>query len=208
MAHPRRRPFVDELLTRLDGEVEVVWDEHESEWDTGRRALLAYDEGASHHLVIQDDAIVCPDLLAGVDRAAAAAGGRPLGLFISRVKPQTRVGLELQRLEDEGQTFLGMDGPMWGVAVAIPTEQIPDLVAWSDEHSQFRDYDLRMTMFYRAQRIECWYTLPSLVDHRPESESPSLLDGHNGDRPAHRFIGERSALEIEWRDRAAHLVLV
>jgi hypothetical protein len=58
MAHPKRAALVDGILARLDrDDVPVIWDEQGSRWDTGRRAMLAYDPSCTHHVVIQDDII-------------------------------------------------------------------------------------------------------------------------------------------------------
>lgn len=54
MAHPARAAFVDELTGLLDRPAKVVWDERQDRWDTGRRAMLAYDPACTHHLVVLD----------------------------------------------------------------------------------------------------------------------------------------------------------
>lgn len=211
MAHPSRRVFVDELTERLDRDAEVVWDRKGDEWDTGSRALLAFDPDATHHLVIQDDAIPCQDLVAGTERAAELTHGHPLGLYVGRVRPNYQVvGAAVDRGKRDGATWLAMEGPWWGVALAIPTAHIRELVRWVDEHPEpwntglhrVLEYDKRIAKWYLAQKLLCWYTLPSLVDHRPEAENPTLLPFHRGDRRAHWFIGEdKSALDIDWAGR-------
>lgn len=203
MAHPKRRKFVAELLPRLDQPAtEVVWDTHDDRWDTGRRALLAFRPAAEFHLVIQDDAIPCRDLVAGAERAMAAAGERPVGLYVGRVRPMNRqhiVGPAIDRAVKRGATWIAMEGPTWGVAIAVPTSHIPEIVKWGDRHTDIPNYDTRIARYYRSQGIDCWYTVPSLVDHRPVKDNPSLLSGRTGNRRAHYFIGkDRSALEVEW----------
>ena len=69
MAHPKRADLIPALCDSIDADVPVVWDERNDRWDTGRRALLAFDPAATHHLVVQDDALVCRDLVAGLQRA-------------------------------------------------------------------------------------------------------------------------------------------
>lgn len=58
MAHPKREAMVADLLTRLDREVPVVWDQINDRHDTGARAMEAFDPACTHHLVIQDDVAV------------------------------------------------------------------------------------------------------------------------------------------------------
>src|SRR5690606_5759806 len=87
MAHPDRAGFVDELCGRLDRDPTVVWDEIGDVWHTGRRAMLAYDPDADYHLVIQDDAVVCRDLVAGVEKALEyVERRRTLNLYMGESK--------------------------------------------------------------------------------------------------------------------------
>ncbi|SFD14356.1 hypothetical protein [Streptomyces aidingensis] len=200
MAHPKRRHFVAELTAALDVEAPVVWDERNDRWDTGRRSLLAHDPQASHHLVVQDDAVVCRDLAAAAARAAEAAGERPVALYTGRVRPyRARVAQAIEGARAAGATWLEMEGPWWGVALVIPTAHIPDLVAWGDGRPDVPNYDKRIARWYGHQGIACWYSIPSLVDHRSVAENPSLVPGRTGDRHAHCFIGHGSSgLDVEW----------
>jgi hypothetical protein len=203
MAHPSRRRFVDELTEALDRPAEVVWDRHNDRWDTGRRSLLAHDPDATHHLVVQDDAIVCRDLVAGLERAVEFSGDRPVGLYVGKVKPHPeKVAREFRRARDAGSTWLQMEGPTWGVGLVLPTGHIDEIVAYGDRERAIDNYDSKIKWFYHHQAIPCWYTVPSLVDHRPVAENPSLIDGRTGNRRAHLFLGTRvSALGIDWSDQ-------
>jgi len=198
MAHPKRRRFVEELLPRLDREAEVVWDRENDRWETGRRSLMAFDSSATHHLVIQDDAIPCRDLVAGTEEAVKFSGERPLGLYVSWATGH--VASAVRRARDGESSWLQMEGPWWGPAVVIPTAQIPELVEWGDKRPDIANYDRRITRFYGFRRVECWYSLPSLVDHRPGDENPSLVEGRTAtNRVAQWFIGaDASALDIDW----------
>lgn len=207
MAHPRRALFVEALLASLDITPEVVWDRVNNEWDTGRRALLAFDPSATHHVVVQDDALVCRDFQASATRAADAAGDRPVCFYVGKVRPHQSIVTRLHaEAQDSGSTWLQMPGPWWGVAVMLPTAHLPDLVAWGDTRGRHvANYDKRVARWYARTATACWYSVPSLVDHRPEHESPSLLPGHAGTRTAHAFIGQQaSGLSVQWQ-ATAHL---
>lgn len=205
MAHPSRAAFVEELTPQLPG-AEVVWDERNDRWDTGRRSLLAYDSRASHHVVVQDDAILCTDFLAGVEAAVAFSGENPVGLYTGRVRPhQATITPAVKGALAAGAPFLVAPGPYWGVALAIPTAHIDELVAWGDENPQIKNYDRRIGAWYdRVKSLECWYTVPSLVDHRPVKENPSLVKGRIGNRRAHRFC-RGSALDVDWAAPPAYM---
>lgn len=200
MAHPSRREFVEELLPKLDRPVGVVYDYHDNRWETGRRALLAFNPDASHHLVLQDDAIPCRDLIAGTERAAEAAGEHPIALYTGKVRPsQHIIKPRVNRAKAKCIPWFEHEGPWWGVGIVVPTADIPELIEWCDGH-KVSNYDLRICHFYgRRKKIRCRYTVPSLVDHRPINENPSLVAGRTANRQARWFIGaDRSALEIDW----------
>lgn len=143
----------------------VVFDREKGIWDTGRRALLAYDRDADFHLCLQDDAILCRDF---VERAQASlAGDGPVSLWLSEEVAEV-VGARRER-----GWFFG-PGPWGGVAIALPTKDIPALVKWADEQT-VDSYDKRISRFYGAWGKPCRYVLPSLVDHRSLAENPSLV---------------------------------
>ncbi len=91
------------------------------------------------------------------------------------------------------------EGPHWGVAIIVPTEHIPDLIAWCNLCcGHIANYDARITAFYQYRGLDCWYTVPSLVNHREVSENPSLIGGRSGNRTAFNFIGPNSPLRVRW----------
>ncbi len=207
MCHPSRTRFVDELAEQLP-EAEIVWDQRNDRWDTGSRALLAFDPSADAHLVVQDDVILGPNLVAGATSAYAATDGtRPIALYTGKVRPhQNTVTPAVQRALRIGSPWLEMEGPWWGPGLIIPTAHIPELVEWGDRPPQcnrIKNYDRRIEAFYKFERdgTDCWYTVPSLVDHRSVDENPSLVKGRTGNRQAHTFIGDGDPCAIDWTRR-------
>jgi hypothetical protein len=204
MAHPRRSGFIPELQAALDRPATVAWDDgSNSRWGTGRRALLAYDPAASHHLVLQDDSVIPRDLVAGLEAALQhAPEDVPVCLYVGKVRPYREMVTEYVRRARDA-SWLVMDRINWGVALVFPTSIIDELVAYCDTQT-IPNYDSRMSKWFEAKRIPVWYPFPSLVDHR---ESPSLVPGrgHSG-RVAHRFIGaDASALDIDYSGQVLRL---
>lgn len=199
MAHPARAQWIPSLVDAIDGDPQVVWDEG---WNdrhrTGLNALRAYDPAATHHLIVQDDAIVCRDLVASVSRAAAVSGDHPICLYTGRVQPsQGFVRRNVEAAKAAGACWFAMQGPWWGVGIVVPTAHIDELSRWF-ERSSVANYDRRIARWYGQQGIDCWYTVPSLVEHRVEG-NPSLTKRTGTRRKAHTFIGhDRSALTIQW----------
>lgn len=198
MAHPKRSEMVSDLLERLDRDVPVVWDEVNDRHDTGARAMEAFDPTCTHHLVIQDDALPCRDLLAGAERALEhVPDGCPASLYTGRAKP---FGHEINRALHRKRTdacWVTMRGIYWGPAVILPTALIPEMLEWyRGEGSRVVNYDRRMSTWFALSGVSTWYTRPSLVEHRGD-ESLS----HHGTKGRHalQFIGsDRSALGIDW----------
>ena len=190
MAHPKRRPLVEDLLRRLEVDAKVVWDRKNNRWDTGRRSLLAFDPGASHHLVIQDDAVPAPDLIDALHCYLPYVPKRcPVSLYAGRVG---RFLAKMNAATREDTSWMIMPGVNWGPGLVIPTYHIPALVAFGDMRPE-PNYDLRISRYFESQKIKCWYTVPSLVQHR---DSPSLVPGRNGGRHAWKYI-QGSAFDFD-----------
>jgi hypothetical protein len=198
MGHPARRGRAERLAAGLG--VEVVWDRHQDVTETCLRALQAYDPAASHHLVLQDDAVPCRDLLAGLDRACAVAGNRPVSAYLGTYGPRMdQFGHKAAKAGKLGAPWVEGGGPRWGVANAHPVALLPEVIRqYQDVHS--RCDDARLNAVYGRLQVPCWYTIPCLVDH--DDNLPSLTKpgwtGHHK-RVAFRFIGaDVSALDVDW----------
>lgn len=198
MAHPSRKDMVTDLLHRLDRDVGVTWDEVNDRHDTGIRAMTAYDPTCSHHLVIQDDVLPCADLIAGAERALAwVPDGRPCSLYLGAVRPFRRaVAAAVETAGDA--SWITMKGIYWGPAVILPTHLIDEMADWylSPRGSRTTNYDRRMSVWFEKRGLDCWYSWPSLVDHRGDE---SLIRGRHAVRHAHRALGPaESALTVDW----------
>jgi FkbM family methyltransferase len=210
MAHPKRRKSAERVLTRLDRGCTVVWDEKDDRWDTGRRAWLTFDQEATHHAVIQDDVLVCRDLVASLERALAyVPPGAALSGYVGRVRPQTEEVLRaVACARDLSASFITMRCLNWGPLVIVPTELIPEMIRHCDTLRNVPNYDRRLSRFLELKRgRRVWYTWPNLVDH---ADGPSMVKGRAATdrrrtplaRVAHEFIGEdASALEVDWSRR-------
>lgn len=169
MAHPSRQPWAENLARTLSADA-IVWDRQSDVWDTGRRSLLAGT--GSHVLVIQDDAVPCSNLLEIVPQVVARWPHAPIALYAgSRAKSR----MKKMRKRRPGERYWRNHGPRWGVATVTPTSVIADLVTYCDR-LRIPNYDRRMMAYWKHRGVLCVYTAPSLVDHRPVWENPSLVD--------------------------------
>jgi len=197
MAHPRRAAMVEDLLASIGGHVEVAWDQENREWETGRRALLAYDPSAEWHVVVQDDAIVCGDFRASVAHLAARhTESEVIGLYLGAVRPYgAAVERAVTAAERAGASWVLSERLMWGVGTAFPVAALDALVHAADR-ARPAEYDFRLSVAMRVTGMTARYSLPSLVDHR---QGPSILNHPDNARHARRFIGsDTSALDLVW----------
>lgn len=197
MAHPSRGAMVDDLLARLAADTPVVWDQRNNVWETGRRALLAHDPEATHHLVIQDDAIPAEGLLEALPHILTHIPGEvPVGLYIGAPKPAgAQMSALVRQCRADGTAWLVMPGPRWGPGVVIPTSLIRRVVTLADA-VPLNSYDARLARAFATLKIDCWYPVPSLVDHR--TDHTSLFPNRTARRSAHWFIGDQPIGDIDW----------
>jgi hypothetical protein len=209
MAHVDRSREATELWADLvygvDRNVSISWDmiqpasgDADRVWGTARVgwSLGLATEGGTHHVLIQDDALVCADFLAGLEQALAFV---PENAIVSpylgkAINVPTRWETVANRATAAGARWIRSDTVMWGVCLVMPTALIPEMVAWADKRSGRPD-DMRVGGFAKANGLEVWYPWPSLVDHR--ADMASLTKHRARDRVARRFH-TGSALELDW----------
>lgn len=198
MAHEKRAQYVGDLVERLGlTDDDVIWDRRNDRWDTGRRAWEAIDQAADWGMVVQDDALPCADLIAGMEKALDRVPPNVLVTpYIGTRRPVAgRVERVVREAAAAGAAFIEMPSLNWGVAITAPTSIIDEMLPWCDVQD-YPNYDRRIGRFaIDVKRMGTWCTFPSLVEHR---NIPSLI-GHGDGRVAHHFIGEdTSALSVDW----------
>jgi hypothetical protein len=203
MAHHAREAEVGQLLAALDRAVPVHWDEDDGPpngkadrvWRTARGAWLLADPAADWHAVIQDDAVPCADLLAGLERAlehvpADAVVSPYLGT--GRTVPIRWEALA-RAATSAGASWVRTQKLMWGVCIILPVQLIPEMIERADRRAGVPD-DMRVAGWAEKTGREVWYPWPSLVDHR---RVPSLTKHRAADRVARRWH-TGSALDLGW----------
>lgn len=201
MAHPKRREWAEQLSTALDAQ--IVWDRRNDRIDTGHRVIDAHRDhpDATHWLVVQDDAIICRDLIPALNIAVDQHPDRLIGLYVGRGLNISTFRLRqlARRADDQHAAWLHYQGCLWGPAIVYPVDRIPELLR-SYARDPLGNYDARVQQSAKKRGVGWLHTWPSLVDHRTDEGSPSLVEGRtNVDRSAYRFIGaDRSALDVDW----------
>ena len=195
MAHPKRREWAEELAVQIPAT--ITWDQRNDRHDTGLRAIKAYDVNADYHVVVQDDALLPKDFADSVREALRWVPDEPVSFYYGGKGNSRSKHVEAWRhAKAAGASWLARKGPIWGPAIAYPTVNISSLIYFF-ESSEVQNYDRRVMKFYQSVGQLCWYSLPSLVEHRQEN-NPSLCGHDRGLRQARDFVGPRSALEVDW----------
>lgn len=198
MAHPKRAAAAEALAAELGG-CPIVWDQVGKVAETCHRALQAYDPDATHHLIVQDDAILARDVLAATEQASDACGPKmPFSLYTGWTKPRVAVGDLVRRALPQGIPWVELAGPIWGVAIAHPVALLPTVLDWYGQFKIPQD-DSRLARCYGVMGVYHRFLTTSIVDHDPGKASLTkpgfLLDT----RHAEAFVGrDASALEIDY----------
>lgn len=181
MAHEKRRHLIPKLCKRLGvTEDAVTWDHIGCRWDTGRRSLLAYQDtpDATHHLVIQDDAVPAKDLVRAVEHWIPKLPESVLCLYAGRVREFRQI---LNRHRPPAPSWLQMRKINWGVALVFPVQHIKPIVAYGDRRVEMENYDMRISEWCVLNDVPVLYPYPSWCNHET---TPSLVPGRSPHRKA------------------------
>lgn len=203
MMHPSRHEHVERMIAALnfnrtepeDSRMITVctdlWEE--GVWTNGQKAWKSHnlDPTATHHLVLQDDLLVCRDFIAGAEAALAEIPDDAFCSFFAAYELRGEV------------VPWRIDTVAWGQAIAAPASLCDEWIDWCSRHvrGEIRSYDRRFSLYTVKNHRDVWHTQPSLVEH---IGAYSSLLGTGGrvfgrERYAARFIGEdESALSIDF----------
>jgi hypothetical protein len=207
MAIPERMPWVEtKILPELgDLHPEICLDaKHRGLWWNAKRAWTrGHVLGGTHHLVLQDDILLCDDFVATAERALAALDARGLEVpvtFYANRKICEEVSVAGGRWAKIG------DG-CWGQALCMPTSAIHDFLSWERKSivPEFRWDDSRWSIWCVERGRPAWATVPSLVEH-VGSEHSSVGNPKNTGRRA-RVLDLKGAHLLDWSagiDEAPH----
>ena len=205
--HPAREALLPALLAELPGAEVVVDPEPDGRdrnpWRTYRACLeRPLPAGASHLLIVQDDARLCRNFLPIVERLA---DDRPLCLFLGGA-PQHSARLALARprysvFPLHPASFVPVVALLW------PRVQVESVLDWLRSASlpggvNARSDDAIIGRWSRKTRTQVWATTPSLAEHPDEADSLIGKKAGRGRivwRVAHQWIGaEADPLAQEW----------
>ena len=195
MAHEKRAAWAEQLAQELD--CSITWDRHNDRHETGLRAIKAYEPSATHHCVVQDDVILAPNFKDEVKKLILyPEEDAPVGLYYGGKGSSHSAHVTAHQFAQSRQAnWVIRRGPIWGPAIIYPVRTIPDLVKFYEE-SHVQNYDRRVMRFYQSVKKHCWYTIPSLVEHRVD-DNPSLC-GHDRPNRQARVFGPQPGTLLRW----------
>lgn len=178
-------PELVDLAVIGDGKREGCRPTAHRAWREGLR------HGATHHLVLTDDAQPCRDFVAGVLAAIEVREAEPLCFYGTRKI--------LAEAYNQGDSWAVIDDGCWGVATCLPVAYIEPWMEWEQEwiDPSCPHDDSGMAAWLLFIGMPVWVSVPSLVEHR--GHSTSLLGQNNKNKVATNYIGaDQSALAIDW----------
>src|SRR5215472_752344 len=176
MAHPSRAAAGRRLVDALGGVPRLVLDPAPDGPPGSLRAAVAAwaarPAGATHHLVLQDDAIPAPGFLAAAEAAAAELPEAALAFYASWTSwngALTRLAVRSGRAWSE--TIAADTTPT--VALVLPASAASEFVRFAGgaQASALPD-NQAMAAFLRARRLPAYVAAPNLVEH---DDAPSLV---------------------------------
>ena len=194
MAVPERRALVFELLEILNKRVPVLWDiGHKGAKWNAERAWSSISGNATHHLVLQDDAIPCRNFISLAENALDHSDDALVTFFNPRK--------EIVKAKERGDSWVRMTSFQWAQATALPVGRVSQFLRWS-KNSLSKEYphdDVALGIFAELADLPIYCTVPNLVDHRNPKEVKSDL-GHNtpSSRTSYDFLADQDGYKIDW----------
>lgn len=191
MAIPERARWADALGKELN--CEVVYDaERAGPWANARRCWLAAPDDCTHRLVLQDDAILCDGFM---DVLHAAVEQRP-----HHVVNLWSCWPFLLDASMQGISWVRSKARCSGLGLLMPRTWIDPFVAWREMYFDpaWTCCDGPLLLWRLTENDGMHYTVPSLVQHRPEIVS--VVNGRPNSEKERQspYFADAGARSINW----------
>lgn len=207
MGHVNRQPHIDKLASKLRTQgiepglsidsqppLRKTTERYETTlWTNARSAWAGWHPDATHHMVIQDDVLICRDFIQTMSYFAWLMSEAVICPYSERdYILRARANNEAWALNARG--ILGLCS-MW------PVDLLADAVGWIDAHfdPEFRWDDARFNIYNLAHNRMTWVTAPSLIQHACPERADSLVAHGGDDRKSRWWVGANgSGLDVYW----------
>lgn len=190
MHHPSRAALIPDLVRACEPlHVRVVQDPDPdgppSALRTAKVAWAAIEDGASHHLVLQDDVVPAPGFAAQVEAAVAARPADGTTLYVNWDSPLN--AYLVRRAALVGSAWAPLSEREWipTLGLALPVAEarnLADRLAQLPDDGFWGDDDEALAEFFRDRGLRIACTVPHLVDHTdvPSLAGNELLGSRHG----------------------------
>ena len=194
MAVPERKEIVYSLIKQLGRNVPIAWDDdYQGIWWNCQRAWKMVKGGATHHLILQDDALVCDNFIESAERAISYRPHDFVGFYANHQI--------CTKASEKGDSWVNIEGGVWGQAQMLPVSEIGHFLSWCESHidSSYKHDDDRLATYLSASKMRQYQTVPSLVNHgSPDTSTTNHSATHLKVRRVARVFTEKDALDIDW----------
>lgn len=206
--HPARDHLLPALLAALPAGATVVSDPdpgspRRSPWRTYLACLQTLEPAADSLLIVQDDVEPCRDFAKAVALVARSCRNAPTVLFCPGVGLLNRAILNGCAA---GERYIQLPAHSFVPCVAVlwPASTVASILEWAGRAGlppEMTADDGILGRWMQATRTEILATVPSLVEH-PDRERSLIgrhsMGGKNPARIAACWLGDMSALELDW----------
>ncbi len=172
MHHPRRRDLISDLVSSFGSlHPHVVEDPDPdgapSPLRTAKRAWLTVNPDATHHLVVQDDAVLCAGFDTLLHRVVEARPNAAIALYTNWNSPENSYLVRRAAALDYPWAYLSSREWTPTIALLLPAAHARSLAQYlAGIPDEMKDDDELVTRFCTTNRLPVLTPLPHLVDHR------------------------------------------
>jgi hypothetical protein len=202
MTHPSRAVHAQRLRDRhpelaLRLAVDPDPDQPGGAMRTARLAWQAVAPDATHHLVVQDDTVLCESFLAHLLRAIEARPAQAISLY-TEWGSETSYAVRLAALSGSAWAEV-IDDYVPTQALVLPAAVAREFDAFPGDPDQIHD-DFAMRSYLVATGVPAWVTVPNLAD---DAKLSSVVGhDHLGERSSACYVDEEPS-RIGWSGSVA-----
>lgn len=210
MSVPERHENVEQIKKRLITQIQASKNaytnptihedtHHKGPWDSWKSAWSLKPEGTTHHIVLQDDILLCEDFPDTMHALAVARPLSPISGFLPRKSVDKAAQQNLHWVETK--RFL------WGQCLMMPVTMGDTALSWIKENEgstpgwSHHD-DVRLAAFFSHIGTPVFVAVPHPVEHIGDQLGSVLKHyGPAGKRRGRAWLGENTPLSgLNWKD--------